>query len=176
MTNRIEIRVALPEDAEVLSALGRETFVATFGHLYEKRNLDAFLAKNHSRETYAGVLSDPEYGVWIAETADGEAIGYAVAGPCSLPVPDMPAHSGELARLYLKKGVQGGGIGGRLLSVALEFLNDRFEHVYLSVYAENFVAQKLYERFGFRKIHDYFYMVGDHADPEWIMELNPVLS
>lgn len=172
MTNGIEIRIALPEDAGTLSALGAQTFIATFGHLYDERDLEIFLAKNHSRETYAGLLADPEYGVWIAETADGEAIGYAVAGPCSLPVPDMPARSGELARLYLKKGVQGGGIGARLLTIALEFLNDRFEHVYLSVYAENFVAQKLYERFGFRKIHDYFYMVGDHADPEWIMELN----
>lgn len=171
MTNGTEIRVALPEDAAILSALGAETFVATFGHLYEQRNLDAFLEKSHSRKTYESVLADPEYGVWIAETADGEAIGYAVAGPCSLPVPDLPPHSGELARLYLKKGVQGGGIGARLLTIALEFLNDRFDHVYLSVYAENFVAQKLYERVGFKKIHDYFYMVGDHADPEWIMEL-----
>lgn len=167
----IEIRQALEEDAQTLAALGAETFIATFGRLYPEKDLNAFLAKNHAASVYAQLLRDPEYGLWIAETPEGEAIGYAVAGPCSLPVPNLPAKSGELARLYLKKGVQGGGLGARLLEVALEFLRDRFEHVYLSVYAENFVAQRLYRRFGFVKIHDYFYWVGDHADPEWIMEL-----
>ncbi|MFZ5616728.1 MAG: GNAT family N-acetyltransferase [Pseudomonadota bacterium] len=165
------IRQAFEEDAPTLAELGAETFVATFGHLYDARDLKAFLEKNHSQIVYEELLKDPEYGLWIAESEEGEAIGYAVAGPCSLPVPDMPPNSGELARLYLKKGVQGGGLGARLLEVALEFLRDRFAHIYLSVYAENFVAQKLYQRFGFVKIHDYFYMVGEHADPEWIMEL-----
>ncbi len=167
----VEIRLALEEDAQTLAALGAETFVATFGHLYGEKDLNAFLAKNHTAGVYEALLRDPDYGLWISETPQGEAIGYAVAGPCSLPVPDLPVKSGELARLYLKKGVQGGGIGARLLEPALEFLRDRFDHVYLSVYAENAVAQRLYQRFGFVKIHDYFYMVGDHADPEWIMEL-----
>ncbi len=167
----VEIRPALAKDAQTLAALGAETFVATFGRLYKQKDLDAFLVKNHAASVYAQLLSDPDYGLWIAETPEGEAVGYAVAGPCSLPVPELPANSGELARLYLKKGVQGGGLGARLLEVALEFLQNRFEHVYLSVYAENFGAQRLYGRYGFVKILDYFYMVGDHEDPEWIMEL-----
>lgn len=165
------IRQAFEEDAPILAKLGAETFMATFGHLYDARDLKTFLEKSHSQKVYEDLLRDPEYGLWIAESEKGEALGYAVAGPCSLPVPDMPPNSGELVRLYLKKGAQGGGLGARLLEIALEFLRDRFEHVYLSVYAENFVAQKLYRRFGFVKIHDYFYMVGEHADPEWIMEL-----
>ena len=167
----VEIRLALEEDAQTLAALGAETFVATFGHLYAEKDLNAFLSKNHARSVYAALLRDPDYGLWLAITPRGEAIGYAVASPCSLPVPDRPASAGELSRLYLKKGVQGGGIGARLLEPALEFLRDRFDHIYLSVYAGNVVAQRLYQRFGFVKIHDYFYMVGDHADPEWIMEL-----
>lgn len=167
----VEIRLALEEDAQALAAIGAETFIATFGHLYGEKDLNAFLAKNHTPAVYAQLLRDPEYGLWLALTPRGEAIGYAVAGPCGLPVPDRPASAGELLRLYLKKGVQGGGVGGRLLEPALDFLRDRFDHIYLSVYAENKIAQRLYQRFGFEKIHDYFYMVGEHADPEWIMEL-----
>lgn len=166
-----KIRPALEEDAQTLAALGAETFIATFGHLYEEKDLKTFLAKNHATDVYAALLRDPEYSLWLSESSDGQAIGYAIAGPCSLPVPNLPANSGELARLYLRKGAQGGGLGARLLEVALEFLTDRFEHVYLSVYSENFIAQRLYQRYGFVKIHDYFYMVGSHADPEWIMEL-----
>ncbi len=165
------IRPAFEEDAPILAQLGAETFTATFGDLYGSKDLQTFLTKNHSVDAYRLLLTDPEFGLWIAETDDGDAVGYAVAGPSGLPAPGSPPRAGELARLYLKKGVQGGGLGARLLETALEFLCDRFERVFLSVYAQNVVAQKLYQRYGFVKIHDYFYMVGDHADPEWIMEL-----
>ncbi len=165
------IREAFEEDAGLLSALGAETFISTFGHLYSTDNLEKFLAKSHSQAAYSALLGNPDYAVWIAHDDAGAGAGYAVAGPCTLPVPGMPPASGELVRLYLLKSAQGSGLGARLLDTALSFLRDRFEHIYLSVYHENHIAQRLYQRFGFVKIHDYFYMVGDQADPEWIMQL-----
>lgn len=165
------IRTATEADATILAHLGAETFVATFGRLYDASDLDPFLDENHSRKVYQDLLSDETWGVWVAEDENGDAIGYAAAGPCSLPVPGEPPNAGELARLYLKKAAQGGGVGARLLETALEFLRDRFDRIFVSVYSENYVAQRLYARYGFVKIHDYHFMVGKHADPEWIMEL-----
>ena len=169
--NDFVIRPANHEDAEILAKVGRETFIETFGRLYSKENLAAFINKSHTPELYRAMAGDPDVGLWIAQTGAGEVVGYAVACPCSLPVPCIPPNSGELARLYLAAGAQGTGLGARLLETALDFLRSRFDHVYLSVYSENVKAQRLYERYGFIKIHDYFYMVGDHADPEWIMKL-----
>ena len=166
-----KIRAATAADAELLSRLGAATFTASFGHLYCAENLRRFLEKSHAIGVYRDLFSDENCGIWIAENEAGEAVGYAVAGPCSLPVPDMPQSAGELARLYLVKHAQGAGLGAAMLKIAMDFLKARFEHVYLSVYAENFPAQKLYQRHGFKKLCDYFYMVGDHADPEWIMVL-----
>lgn len=167
----VAIRRARSDEAETLAALGAATFTATFGHLYSRQNLEKFLAKNHSPAAYRAALADPQSAVWLAEDGAGRALGYAVAGPCTLPVPEMPARSGELARLYLVKDAQGAGLGALMLAEALSFLRDRFDRIYLSVYRDNIPAQRLYARHGFVKIHDYFYMVGDHADPEWIMEL-----
>jgi ribosomal protein S18 acetylase RimI-like enzyme len=167
----IEIRRAIAADAPTLSRIGTASFIETFGHLYKEEDLLAFLAKNHAAETYQGLLVDPDFALWIAETSDGEAVAYCVAGPCSLPVPDMPPKSGELARLYLLAAHKGQGLGVKMLDIALAWLKERYDHVYLSVYYKNVRAQKLYQGRGFVKIHDYFYMVGDHADPEWIMEL-----
>lgn len=167
----VTIRRARPDEADALAVLGAETFTATFGHLYSRANLEAFLKKNHAPAVYRETLGDPRSAVWIAGEADGRPLGYAVAGPCTLPVPEMPPRAGELARLYLLKEAQGTGLGARMLEMALSFLRANFDHVYLSVYRDNLPAQRLYQRAGFEKIHDYFYMVGDHADPEWIMEL-----
>jgi ribosomal protein S18 acetylase RimI-like enzyme len=165
----ILIRRAEPGDAAALASLGVSTFCETFGHLYRREDLDAFLLKNHSVDVYRQLLADPRYALWLAEA--GDRVGYCVAGPCSLPVPDKPANAGEIARLYIDARAQGRRLGERMLTTALGWLRERFAHVYLSVYRDNLRAQRLYEKHGFRKIHEYFYMVGEHADPEWIMEL-----
>jgi ribosomal protein S18 acetylase RimI-like enzyme len=164
------VRRARPDESEALSRLAIDTFVATFGHLYKEEDLSAFLKKNHAPEVYAKLLADPAYAIWAAEDGEGAA-AYCVAGPCDLPVPDMPENSGELARLYLRERAKGTGLAQEMLDIALAWLKARYAHIYLSVYKDNIRAQRLYEKRGFVKIHDYFYMVGNHADPEWIMEL-----
>lgn len=157
-------------EAEALAALGALTFRETFGHLYKPADLEAFLKESHGAERYRELLRDKDCAVWIARDSKGDAVGYAVAGPAHLPIPDKPENAGELMRLYLRKEWQGGGLGGRLLAQALDWLEAKFDHLYLSVYAENFGAQRLYARHGFEIVHHYHYMVGEHADPEYIMK------
>ncbi len=170
----ISIRRAGRDDAPALAEIGARTFTDTFGDLYDPADLAAFLRDKHAEPHYAQLLDDEQYAAWLVEDAIADdarrTIGYAVAGPCDLPAPDMPDKSGELCRLYLDKSAQGRGVGRRLLEEALQWLDAYFEPVYLSVYAHNYGAQRLYARYGFVKILDYQYMVGNQADPEWIMK------
>jgi len=168
-----DIRVATAADAETLSRLGCDTFTESFGHLYSAEDLDLFLTGKHSVEAYAALLADDQSTAWIADDDHGEAIGYLTATPCGLPVPDIPKRAGEVQRFYILEDRQGGGLGGRMLNEALAWMAPRFDPIYLSVYAENFGAQQFYERCGFVKIHKYDYLVGNQADPEWIMEWRP---
>ncbi len=158
------------EFAPALAALGAETFTETFGHLYAPEDLAAFVSEAHAVEGYDYLLADPDTALWAAFVDDGTLVGYSVAGRCHLPAPNMGDSAGELRRLYVLKDHQGDGLGRRLLEPALDWLEGRFEEVYLSVYAENHGAQRLYARYGFEIIHEYKFMVGDHADPEFIMK------
>lgn len=167
MTGPLIIRPASSDDAEALSAVGRATFTETFGHLYKPEDLSAFLKTSHSPAAYRRGLAEGGAG-WLVLSEDGPVVGYAMVGPCGLPVDPMPPRAGELSRLYLTRAVQGGGRGTKLLAIALEWLEQRFDHVYLSVYSENLGAQRLYARHGFTKVADYKYMVGQHADDEFI--------
>ena len=106
----MEIRRAVPTDAAVLSELGAQTFIDSFGHLYSTEDLQAFLDESHSVEAYATLLASPVYAVWVAVEGD-EAIGYALAGPCGLPHEDVRPEDGELKRLYVSSRAQGGGVG-----------------------------------------------------------------
>lgn len=162
------IRTAIPADAAALAELGAATFVETFGHLYTPEDLQAFLAESHSEAAYAAVLANPAYALWIAE-AGGRAVGYAQAGPCGLPHPDVTPADGELKRLYLRADAQGGGTGNVLLQQALAWLErDGPRTLWLSVWSENLGAQRFYGRHGFAFAGEYEFVVGEQRDREFI--------
>ena len=162
------IRRATPGDADALSRIGRRTFVDTFGHLYPDADLEAFLQESHGAGAYARYLADDRYALWLLEDA-GEAIGYAVAGPCGLPHPEAAPGDGELKRLYLLPSLHNGGWGGRLFQVALDWLQrDGPRTLWISVWSENHGAQRFYARHGFQKAGEYEFPVGRVRDREFI--------
>ncbi len=167
----LSIRRARGEDAIALAALGRATFVETFGHLYAHEDLAAFLGSVHSAATYERLLSQPEIAIWLAGPVDRQYVGYLVAGPCKLPVPDREESAGEIRQLYLRRAAQGRGLGTRLLVTAFEWLaaNGRAP-LYVGVWSQNFGAQRLYYRHGFEKIGEYDFPVGRHLDREFILK------
>ena len=162
------IRRATVEDAAVLAELGTATFVETFGHLYSPADLQAFLGESHTLAAYAKVLANPDYALWIAER-DGEAIGYAQAGPCGLPHADAQPTDGELKRLYVRAGIQGGGTGRALMDAAMAWLlRDGPRPLWLSVWSENLGAQRFYARYGFGFVAEYEFIVGAQRDREFM--------
>ncbi len=168
----IEIRRALPADAERLARLGAETFSGAFAHLYPPRDLAEHLADAHAPARYAAWAADPAHGLWIAER-DGQALGYALAGPCHLPHPEITPACGELWRLYVRQETQGSGLGGRLLALALDWLAAPGRRLWIGVWSENHGAQRLYARHGFEKVGEYEFPVGETRDHEFILSRRP---
>lgn len=167
----VHYRAPLIEDAGALAALGRETFIDTFGHLYSAANLNAFLDRVHGLPAVAAELADPARAYRVAEV-DGALVGYAKIGPMSLPVANPPATALELKQLYVLPAYKGQGVAATLMAWALDQCHARgARDVYLSVYADNPRAQAFYRRHGFTIVGHYKFMVGDHADDEHIMHL-----
>jgi diamine N-acetyltransferase len=164
------LRRATPDDAEALARLGVETFVEAFGHLYRADDLQAFLAASHSRDYYRRLLRSADEATWVAEDAGGQLLGYAIAGPCTLPLAGMPAGSGELRRLYVRAAAHGQQLGTRMLTLALEWLRlQRLQPVHVGVWSQNPGAQRLYARHGFTKVGEYDFPVGRQLDREYIL-------
>ncbi|HEX4182091.1 MAG TPA: GNAT family N-acetyltransferase [Caulobacteraceae bacterium] len=168
-----KLRVAHTEDAEILTSLGRRTFSATFGHLYPPEDLQTFLDEAHTPALYRAWAADPAYGLWVCE-ADGEVIGYALAGPNTLPHPNAEPGDGELKRIYVAAEAQGLGAGSGLLAVALDWLERLQRPLWIGVWSENHGAQRLYARQGFVKAGEYEFPVGRSRDHEFIMRRGPI--
>jgi GNAT superfamily N-acetyltransferase len=163
------IRRAVPADAEALARVGAETFAETFGHLYPADDLRGFLSDAYGLERTLADLADPEKAAWLAE-ADGRAVGLALAGPCSLPHPQVTAACGELKRFYLLRPWQGGGLGGRLFETAMAWLERNGPRtIWIGVWCDNLGAQRFYARRGFRKVGEYGFAVGGTIDREYIL-------
>ena len=90
----------------------------------------------------------------------------------------------ELKQLYTAPNATGLGIGGALMDWAMaEFAARGADEVQISVYTENHGAHRFYPRYGFEKVADITFEVGDHVDPEYLFArhalvraLNPILA
>ncbi|MDK7159420.1 GNAT family N-acetyltransferase [Pauljensenia sp. UMB3104] len=197
------IRRATPTDAEALSHLSRTCFTQTFGHLYAPSDLEAFLDEAYSPTVLRTELNDPERATWLlfdepvdearatlssddlpgtpeprdeapTSSVSQAPIGYVTACPAHLPHPDVAPGDGEVQRLYILQGHQGGGRGTALLRTALDWLErDGPRTIWIGVWSENYGAQRFYARHGFEIVGDYSFMVGDHADHELITRRLP---
>jgi diamine N-acetyltransferase len=176
----ITYRGATDADIIGLSALGRDSFVAAFGHLYSAENLNMFLEKAYSVATITSEIANPDRLYHIAE-ADGELLGY-----CKLALKTGfgdDIESGlagrkamDLSQLYMRGGMTGKGLGDALTLWALDHGRAQgYDDIYLSVWSENFGAQRFYQRYGFTKYADVDFMVGNHRDDEFLyrLALNP---
>jgi len=86
-----------------------------------------------------------------------------------LPHPDVAPGDGELKRLYVRADAQGGGTGAQLFEQALAWLErDGPRTLWISVWSENYGAQRFYARYGFAHAGEYAFIVGQQRDREFI--------
>lgn len=163
-------------DLSDLAKLARETFTDTFGHLYPPQDLNAYLDKAYGLDALAAEIEAEDQFWRIVRDHSGRAIAYVQAGPVSLPhVQADPATQGELKRLYVRREAQGTGLGKRLLELGLTYLKARYGHApqWIGVWSENHKAQALYARYGFVRVGDYGFRVGETTDFEFILRRLP---
>ncbi len=167
----LSFRSPQPSDLDALCALGRLTFIETFGTLYSATDLNTFLDQAFGPPGLPLELVDPAFAFQIVES-QGAMIGYCKVGPPHLPLPDDGRRQCELRQLYIVKAWHGAGIAGTLMSWVLAWAErGGFEDMYLSVWSENHRAQKLYLKYGFERVGDLKFMVGEHVDHDFLFRL-----
>ena len=167
------LRPALHSDLGTLVSFSRQAFTDAFGHLYAEKDLDAFLDRYRAPERFAAAIDDPDRLVTLAL---GETLlGYATVdfGAQFEERPDpQPRAPCILGQLYCSSASTGRGVGAALLDHAIAEARARgCDAMQLSVYSENFGAQRFYQRFGFRHVADIDFWVGGHRDDEFLYEL-----
>ena len=165
----LDYRMADSSDAKALAELGANTFIDTFGHLYQPDDLQAFL-QNHSPENWHKELNDSAFEICVAEQ-DGQLVGYVKLGPPHLPF-EPRGEAAELRQLYVLEEMKGQGVAQALMEWVIDRARaQRADYLYLSVFTENHRARRFYEKYGFEPEGTYSFMVGNHADEDIVMRL-----
>ena len=166
----LHYRSAEPADAAALADLGKRAFCSAFAHLYSPEDLAAFLSVEHTPAKVAAEIADPGMLVQLAADDDGTLLGF-----CKLTLQSSLAGHGtakapiELKQLYLDPARIGGGIGAALMDWTLDVARARgADEVQLSVWSGNTGAQRFYARYGFTRIADITFKVGEQIDEEFL--------
>ncbi|MDB5725055.1 MAG: family N-acetyltransferase [Novosphingobium sp.] len=166
------LRAMLAADIPALARLGRDSFVAKFGTLYRPEDLSAFLEGTHSDAAVAAEFADPDKRYCLAERG-GALVGYCkISLVCGWPEYARGARAIELKQLYTAPELSGQGLGAALMEWVLAQAGERqADEIQLSVWSGNDGAQRFYARYGFAKVADISFRVGEQLDEEFLFSL-----
>ncbi|RDC60763.1 hypothetical protein HME9302_01979 [Alteripontixanthobacter maritimus] len=170
------LRPAFLSDAQPLATLGRDSFCAAFAHLYDPADLDTFLKQVYAPEVVAKEIADDfciHQLAAVSDKPDAKLLGFCKMRDPSWYADDSNAANPiALGQLYTDPAATGQGIGAGLMDWALDLARSRgHDAIQLSVWSENTRAQKFYQRYGFAKIKDIEFWVGNTCDAEFLYEL-----
>ncbi|WP_433793692.1 GNAT family N-acetyltransferase [Actinoplanes sp. CA-252034] len=161
-------RLARTGDEEALHDLAARTFGLACPPGTAQADIDAFIAKNLSVESFAGYLADPAR-ILALVSVDGEPTGYSmlVGGPIADPdvaaVVDQ-ATSIELSKFYLAPERHGTGAAAALMTATLAAASGTgAASCWLGVNQRNVRAAKFYAKHGFEIVGVKRFLVGS----EW---------
>jgi len=166
----VNIRPCGPADAAALALVGQATFLETYSTVLPAADILAHCGHEHGEARYADWLGEPAYDFWGAEVAGlGALVGYVMLSPPDLPAPTAPGDL-EIKRIYLLSRFQGGGVGARLMDVAVAAARKAGAcRVWLGVYGENASALAFYARQGFAQAGVRKFQVGANTYDDLVL-------
>jgi GNAT superfamily N-acetyltransferase len=161
-------RLARPGDEPVLHDLAARTFGLACPPGTAQADIDAFIAKNLSQESFAGYLADPARILAIV-SVDGEPTGYSMLAGGPIADPDVAAvvdraTSIELSKFYLAPERHGTGAAAALMTTTLAAAaGTGATNCWLGVNQRNVRAARFYAKNGFEIVGVKRFLVGS----EW---------
>jgi ribosomal protein S18 acetylase RimI-like enzyme len=139
----IEVRKAVPADAEAIGRIAWATWNVTYADIILPENRERLLARWYSPEALLDSIDRKDSWFYVALAGD-EPVGFA---QCVM----RKDGAGQFTRIYVLPDWQRKTIGTLLLREGLFALSNQDVHqVYVEVEKENRVGKTFYEKKGFR--------------------------
>ncbi|MGD8701869.1 MAG: GNAT family N-acetyltransferase [Desulfosarcina sp.] len=170
--NTITIRRAAPQDHRLVAALGRNTFLDSFGADNHPQDMADYLAQSFSPQIQADQLAQPGSLFLIAE-AGTQPVGYARLVEAPSPACVVVSTPIQLERLYAARQWIGHGVGSALIDACIAEAKARdCDGIWLGVWEKNERAIRFYQRWGFDQIGTQPFTLGHDRQIDLVMWLS----
>lgn len=156
------------ENLPILTEISRTTFYDTFHHQNNPQDLQLYLDNNFNNEALNAELKDENNHFFFARNHD-EIVGYLKLS--SAKSDEVEGEVLEISRIYVRKESLGLGVGKDLMDFAVRFSRNLNKNIiYLGVWEHNVKAINFYKKFGFKKIGEHPFLVGNDVQTDWLMK------
>ncbi|QTM99976.1 GNAT family N-acetyltransferase [Sediminibacillus dalangtanensis] len=140
----IRIRKAATSDAEAIAKVSVDSWISTYRGIVPEKILKKITYQQRT-VAFKKRLDDPQHYMFVAETTDGQIVGFVNGGPERSG--DYP-YEGEIYSLYILDEYHHLQIGRKLVRVMTEqLLTDGYDSLLVWVLEEN-PAKGFYEHLG----------------------------
>lgn len=150
----ISLRLARHADAAALSLISTATFLETYHASMPFQDIAKHCLTGLSEAFYANWLADPAITLWLAEHREMQnPVAFLALTPPDLPEIETTRHDLEVRRIYALSGVQGSGLGRKMMRAAMDEARSQGKHrLLLGVSKKNAKAIAFYQKTGFEII------------------------
>lgn len=179
VSNKMKIRQAIIEDAEMLAELSYKTFWDAFHEHPENTPEDMadYMEKAFSVEQTRRELSE-ENSIFLVAEIEDETAGYAKITLGSIEEEITAERPIELNRLYSHQKFLGKGVGQALMDECFNIARkNKCDVMWLGVWEFNPRAQAFYRKYGFYEVGKHIFQLGSDAQIDLLMQKDlPLLN
>jgi diamine N-acetyltransferase len=161
---------ATVNDVETICKLALKTFYDTYEAYNEPNDMKDYTEKSFNEEQIKNEILDAD-SIFLLVSDDKRPAGYAKLKWGDRPGVLKKTRALEIARFYADKEFIGKGIGKLLMEECLIIAKKReAKTIWLDVWQQNARAIKFYEKWGFKIVGDWFFILGKDKQDDYIME------
>ena len=157
-------------ELQTLANISSKTFHDTFQEVNTKENMDLFLDQNFNLFTLQSEFTNPANHFFFAKIKN-DIVGYVKLSETNAPAQVRNMNALEIARIYAVREKIGSGVGKAMLEFSIALAEKmKKQIIWLGVWEHNIRAINFYERFGFKKVGEHVFMLGEDAQTDWLMQ------
>ena len=168
----IDINKVKLTDLESLQAIGKQTFIETFGEMNTEENMAKYLSESFNEDRLRSELTNPD-SVFYFAMLENQVVGYMKLnfGEAQTEMKDQKTL--EIERIYVLKEYYGKGVGQVLYDTALDIARQKnAKTIWLGVWEENPRAISFYKKNGFVEFDKHVFILGDDVQTDIMMKLD----
>lgn len=170
MDEKITIRPASLEDAQLLAEFSATTFFETFASFNTEEDIMSYIRENFNTRQVTVELQEPGTTFLLAQQY-GSVVGYAKLKKREKSEDLSEENTIEIERIYSSKDYLGKGVGKKLMEACLTLATQHGNKViWLGVWEHNPRAIAFYKKWGFEEFGSHPFVLGKDVQTDLLMK------